>query len=66
MAYGDFKDLPKRTASDKALRDKAFNIAKILNMADIKEGWLLWFTNFLIKIPQVVMSLVMRLNKINN
>ena len=66
MAYGDFKDLAKRTASDKALRDKAFNIAKILNMVDIKEGWLLWFTNFLIKIPQVVMSLVMRLNKINN
>ena len=27
MAYGDFKDL-KRTASDKILRDKAFNIAK--------------------------------------
>ena len=28
MAYGDFKDLVRRTASDKALRDKAFNIAK--------------------------------------
>ena len=28
MAYGDFKDLARRTASDKALRDKAFNIAK--------------------------------------
>ena len=28
MAYGDFKDLPRRTAADKALRDKAFNIAK--------------------------------------
>ena len=28
MAYGDFKDLAKRTASDKVLRDKAFNIAK--------------------------------------
>ena len=27
-AYGDFKDLAKRTASDKILRDKAFNIAK--------------------------------------
>ena len=26
--YGDFKDLPRRTASDKVLRDKAFNIAK--------------------------------------
>ena len=29
MAYGDFKDLTKRTASDKILRDKAFNIAEI-------------------------------------
>ena len=28
MAYGDFKDLTMRTASDKILRDKAFNIAK--------------------------------------
>ena len=28
MAYGDFKDLAKRTASDKILRDKPFNIAK--------------------------------------
>ena len=28
MAYGDFKDLKGRTASDKILRDKAFNIVK--------------------------------------
>ena len=28
MAYGDFKDLTNRTAADKVLRDKAFNIAK--------------------------------------
>ena len=28
MAYGDFKDLTKRTAADKVLRDKAFKIAK--------------------------------------
>ena len=26
--YGDFKDLPRRAASDKVLHDKAFNIAK--------------------------------------
>ena len=26
MAYGDFKDLTKRTAADKVLRDKAFKI----------------------------------------
>ena len=28
MAYGDFQDLPRRTAADKVLRDKVFNIAK--------------------------------------
>ena len=28
MAYGDFKDIKRRTASDKILRDKAFNIAE--------------------------------------
>ena len=28
MAHGDFKDLEKRTAADKVLRDKTFNIAK--------------------------------------
>ena len=47
MTYGDFKDLKRRTASDKGLRDKAFDI--VLNMMDIKEDLLQWFTNFLIK-----------------
>ena len=28
MAYGGFKDLTRRTFSDKILRDKVFNIAK--------------------------------------
>ena len=32
--YGEFKDIAKRTASDKPLRDKAFNIA---NQMDVKE-----------------------------
>ena len=41
MAYGDFKNLTKRTAADKVLSDKAFNIAKNL--------WLLWSINFFIK-----------------
>ena len=30
MAYGDFKDLTRRTASDTILHDKAFDIAKHL------------------------------------
>ena len=29
MTSGDFKDLPRRKASDKVLRYKAFNIANI-------------------------------------
>ena len=41
MAYGDFENLTKRTAADKVLSDKAFNIAKNL--------WLLWSINFFIK-----------------
>ena len=28
MVYEDFKDLPRRTAADRVLRDKVFNIAK--------------------------------------
>ena len=28
MVYGDFKDITRRIAFDKILRDKAFNIAK--------------------------------------
>ena len=28
IAYGDFKDLTRRTASDKVFRNKAFNIAE--------------------------------------
>ena len=49
MAYGDFKDLTRRTASDKILRDKAFNIAKIGNMMDIKVDLLQWSITCLIK-----------------
>ena len=37
MAYGDFKDLPKRTAADRVLRDIAYKIASDQNMMSIKE-----------------------------
>ena len=36
MPWGDFKDLSRRTASDKVLHDKAFNVTKNQNMMDIK------------------------------
>ena len=35
MAYGDFEDIPRITASDIALRDKAFNISKNLKQVNI-------------------------------
>ena len=55
IAYGDFKDLKRRTCSDKFLRDKAFNITKNPNMIGITEDLLLWSTNFLTKSLKVVM-----------
>ena len=38
MAYGDFKDLSRRTASDKVLRDRAFCIAKNLTYDGCQRG----------------------------
>ena len=38
MAYEDFKGLTRRTASDKILRDKAFNIAKNPKYAGHQRG----------------------------
>ena len=38
MTYTDFKDLPRRTASDKVLHDKAFNIAKNPKFDEYQHG----------------------------
>ena len=38
MAYGDFKDLARRTASDKVLKDKTFNFAKNLKYDGYQRG----------------------------
>ena len=46
MAYGDFKDLKRRTASDKILRDKAFNIAKNPKYDGYQRGLASMFYNF--------------------
>ena len=66
MAYGDFKDLKRRTFSDKSLRVKHLILLKILNMIGIDGGLLLWFTISLIKSQKLVVLLMMRLNKIYN
>ena len=38
VAYGDFKDLNRRTTADKVLCDKAFNIAKYLKYDGYQHG----------------------------
>ena len=54
MAYGNFKELARKTTSGRFLRDKKpLKLEATQNMMDIKETLLLWFINFLIKYPQV-------------
>ena len=38
MAYGDFKDLARITASDNVLRDNVFNVAKNRKCDGYKRG----------------------------
>ena len=54
VAYGYFKDLPKRTVSDKVLRDKA--------LMDTKEVLFLLFIKFLLKTPEVIVLFCLRIN----
>ena len=61
MAYGDFKDLARRTFSE----IKHLILLKILNMMGIKKDLLLWFINVLIKSRKEVV-LVYHQSSINN
>ena len=54
MTYGDCKHLARRTASDKVLWDKAFNIAKNPKYDGYQRGIASMVYNVLIKSPQVV------------
>ena len=65
MAYGDFKDLARRTASNKVLRDKAFNIAKNPRYDGYQRGLASIVTNFLIKSTWVVALKRMQMVKSN-
>ena len=49
IAYGGFKDLSGRTASQNALRDKAFNIAIISENDEYQGGLSLTVYNFFYK-----------------
>ena len=63
----DFKDLARRTGSDKVLRDKAFDIAKNPYYDGYQRGLTSMVYIFLIKsLLQVVVSLIIALNKICN
>ena len=46
MAYGDFKDLKRRTAADTVLRNKAFNIAKNRKCDEYQRGLASMVYNF--------------------
>ena len=46
MAYREFKDLYRRTAADKALCDKAFNIAKNPKYDEYQHGLASMVYNF--------------------
>ena len=49
ISYGDFKDLERRSASDKIFRDKAFNIAKTSKYDEHQRGLASILYNFLEK-----------------
>ena len=46
MAYGDFKDLVRRTAAYNVLRDKGFNIAKTPKYDEYQRGLVSMFYKF--------------------
>ena len=68
MAYRDFKDLARRTASDKVLIDKAFNIAKNPKYDGYQRDLDILIKSLLylqINLPKVVV-LIMKSNKMSN
>ena len=66
MAYGDFKDLIKRTAADKVLKNKAFNIARNPKYDRYQRELASVFVHFLIKRPKTVVSLRLQINLLLN
>ena len=73
MAYGDFKELARRIASDKVLRDKAFNIAKNPKYGWYQKGLASMLYKVFIKSPlhvqinlRKVVVLITKLNKMSN
>ena len=65
MAYGDFKDLNRRTFADKVLRDKAFHIVKDPKYDGYQRGLASMVYEFLIK-NLLVVVLKMKIFLIKN
>ena len=63
MAYGDFKDLARRTASEKNLKDKAFNIAKNPKYDRYQRALAFMVYKFLIKGMRAVVLIRMQIVK---
>ena len=64
MAYGDSRDLTRGRASEKILRDKAFDIAKNPKYDGYQRGIASLFYKFLIK-KLLVVVLKMRISQTN-
>ena len=64
MAYGDSRDLTRRRASEKILRDKTFNIVKNPKYDGYQRGIASLFYKFLIK-KLLVVVLKMRISQTN-
>ena len=62
MAYGDFKDLAKRTATDKVLRNEAFKIASDQKYDGYQRGLALMVNKFFDKKSQgAVLLIIMKM-----
>ena len=59
MVYGDFKDLTRKTASNKILGNKTFNIAKNLKYDGYQRGLASMFCKFFDKKPFLLVMLKM-------
>ena len=70
MAYGDFKDLTRRAASDKMLHDKASGITKNPKYDGYQHGLVFMVYTFFDKKHQVVLQinllLKVKIHYINN
>ena len=65
MAYGDFKDLARRRATDKVLKDKAFNIAKNLKYDEYQRGFVSMVYKVFIKSQKEVVLIIILIIIIN-